>query len=367
LGEIDESIRKTLELILNVALQGDQHNQATLPFRWGGLAIRKLTDIALPGYLSSINAYKHLLAILTPCSVECHDSICSSTLAKFLDNTEHSDDLPFEVLADQQKLDDIICSSKYNDIFHDGDKIEKARLMAAADTSSSKWLQTIPSENLGTKLSNSATRLGVAIRLGADVNKVHSCRCGGQVDLKGRHGLSCTRSAGRQMRHSNINDIISRALTTAGIPNVREINGLGITDAKRPDGMTLIPFARGQAMIWDVTVSDLFASSYVAAAAKNPGETANAAEIRKVNKYNELASSYLVQAIAFDTMGVPGKDTRALMKDLGKRLQLATGEIRAGEFLAQRLSVEIIRSNAVSIMGTYQESGPPWQELEFIN
>jgi hypothetical protein len=34
-------------------------------------------------------------------------------------------------------------------------------------------------------------------------------------------------------------------------------------DGKRPDGMTLVPWIKGQPLVWDVTVVDTLADSYV--------------------------------------------------------------------------------------------------------
>ena len=41
-------------------------------------------------------------------------------------------------------------------------------------------------------------------------------------------------------------------------------------------------------MAWDITCSDMFASSYAAAASREPGSVAALAEERKVAKYTHL-------------------------------------------------------------------------------
>ena len=66
-------------------------------------------------------------------------------------------------------------------------------------------------------------------------------------------------SAPRQQRHSQLNDIIWRALKRAQIPEVKEPVSLVRDDNKRPDGTTLLPWARGKPMAWDVTVPDTYA------------------------------------------------------------------------------------------------------------
>ena len=48
--------------------------------------------------------------------------------------------------------------------------------------------------------------------------------------------------------------------------------------------ITMVPWERGKLMVWDVTCSDTFASSYAAAASREPGEVAALAKERKVAK-----------------------------------------------------------------------------------
>ena len=63
----------------------------------------------------------------------------------------------------------------------------------------------------------------------------------------GLHGLSRKKSAPRQIRHAQLNDIIWRAVKRAQYPSVKEPVGLSRSDVKRPDGATLIPWTKGKA------------------------------------------------------------------------------------------------------------------------
>ena len=51
---VDDSFRSTLEAITNVKLDEFSWNQGSLPLAFGGLGIRKVEDLALPAYLSSV-------------------------------------------------------------------------------------------------------------------------------------------------------------------------------------------------------------------------------------------------------------------------------------------------------------------------
>ena len=101
----------------------------------------------------------------------------------------------------------------------------------------------------------------------------HDCPCGARVDSRGTHGLACRRSSGRMARHHNINDIIWRGLTRAGIPSSKEPQGLSRSDGKRPDGLTLIPWQSGRSLIWDVTVADTQAPSHLPFTALTPWQS----------------------------------------------------------------------------------------------
>ena len=81
--------------------------------------------------------------------------------------------------------------------------------------------------------------------------------CGDNVSNLGRHGLYCTVAAsksGRISRHFKVNDIIKRAVASAGFP--AKLEPLGLTkdgSRKRPDGYTYDSFKSGKPLAWDYT------------------------------------------------------------------------------------------------------------------
>src|SRR6218665_1773734 len=100
---------------------------------------------------------------------------------------------------------------------------------------------------------------------------------------------------GRQARHSNVNDIIHRSLNRAGIPAIKEPSRLTRSDGKRPDGQTLMPWNDGRTLLWDATVVDTVAASYITETAAAAGGAAVIAATRKHAKYSELERSCLWQ------------------------------------------------------------------------
>lgn len=261
-------------------------------------------------------------------------------------------DLP-EKKGCQRSWDNVVCEETHSMLVQGAtDPQNKARILAVSSSKASKWLEALPSPNLGTWLDNNTLRISVGLRLGAKVVEPHECQCGKQVCAKGVHGLSCRRSAGRWSRHSQINNTFARALRTAHIPVVLEPPGLSRSDGKRPDGVTQIPFERGRCLVWDGTVVDTLAPSYVDNGSEQPGTAAARAEVFKLRKYEVLSRSYIVEPLAFETLGGPGPRTSDLLKTVGGLLQVTTGNPRAGEFLRQRLSLDVQRGNAASVMGT---------------
>ena len=112
------------------------------------------------------------------------------------------------------------------------------------------------------------------------------------VDCRGTHGLSCKESLARIAKHSYINDIIYRALVRAKTASVKEPVGLSRTDGKRPDGLTLIPCQVDKNLVWDVTVVDTIANSYLTSTSVTAGSTAELAASRKEEKYVDMAITH---------------------------------------------------------------------------
>ena len=146
-------------------------------------------------------------------------------------------------------------------------------------------------------------RISVGTRLGARTSEQHTCPCGKTVDARGLHGLSCQKNAARHHRHSNLNDILWRAVKRAQILAVKEPVGLSRSDGKRPDGATLIPWARRKALTWDVMVPDTFSQSHVDDTVIFAEAAANHAATKKTSKYQHLTDTNILVPVAIVTGG----------------------------------------------------------------
>ena len=233
---------------------------------------------------------------------------------------------------------------------------EKARLLAVSSENALDFLYAVPISSLGLKLADSNLRIACALRLGSIICQQHTCPCGVEVDPLGRHGLLCKLQVGRHLRHSQINDIVKRALTTADYPSRLEPTGLCRKDGKRPDGLTLFPYKHGKCLLWDVTCVDTLADSYISLTSISPGTAAEKAEKAKILLYQELSKNYNFTPIAMETFGSWGKQGHNLVKEIGQKLCNITGDKRSTFYLCQRISMAVQRENSASVLGTVSSS-----------
>jgi hypothetical protein len=100
-----------------------------------------------------------------------------------------------------------------------------------------------------------------------------------------------------------------------------EPNGLSQDDGKRPAGMTLVPWIKAQPSVWDVTIVDTLADSYVLKTSEVSGFAAEMACKRKHSKYSSIISSnYVFKGFAFETFGPWCKETIDFINVIGNQL-----------------------------------------------
>ena len=221
----------------------------------------------------------------------------------------------------------------------EADQVSRARLITTTQKESWAWLNALPVSSLGTLLDPESFRVAIALRVGADVCIPHSCSCGGRMDRRGLHSLSCKYSAGRFPRHSAMNDVIKRALQKAVLPSVMEPPGLVRGDGSRPDGISVFPFSGDRSLVYDYAYVDTFAEIHLNRAAMKADTAANSSEERKRRKYAALAEAHQFEPIAVETVGVYGESTGAILRAIGRRLVEATAELREVNWYRQNLAI----------------------------
>jgi hypothetical protein len=79
--------------------------------------------------------------------------------------------------------------------------------------------------------------------------------------------------------------------------------------------------------------------------------------VKKHEKYKILKSAnFIFKALAFETLGPWCEETRSFINTISSKLVKEPGNVRAKQFLRQRLSLAVQRGNAASIRGTLPHS-----------
>ena len=238
LKDFDSYLRSLLSEVINVDLSDDlAWLQASLPVRAGGIGIRSAVQLAPSTYLASAAGCKDIIQHLIPSFSAC--SFVNLALQEW--STGHSHSPPLGTDAIKQKSWDKPRVDSCKKLLLDSakDSRSRARLVASFCKESGYWLEAPPISSLGLRLDDTAMRIAVGLRLGVPLCRPHSCeQCGMTVDELATHGLHCRKSQGHHSRHFAVNDIIHRALVSAGVPSRLEPKGTNPSDGSHPDGLS---------------------------------------------------------------------------------------------------------------------------------
>jgi len=356
LDKFDDLLHTALNRLTNCNLSDMQWLQASLPVKEGGLGVRRVSPLAISAFCSSAASSSSLQsAILSshPCPSDFFLDTYQARWSKIHGTVPTGDpshkqstwDRP-GILKDRALVESSLVDPR-----------QKASFLAASTHHSGDWLMALPITACGLRLDDEAVRVAVASRLGLDLCIPHSCPCGSQVDAWGLHAFVCKHAPGKILRHQALNDVISRAFASAGVPAMKEPSGLSRSDGRRPDGLSLIPWQSGKPLTWDVTVATTLAASYINASAGSGGAAAELAASNKLTKYADLPASYIFQPIALETLGPINRSAVEFLIELGRRISVVSGEEREGLFLFQRLSVTLQRYNAILLHNSFVTGG----------
>ena len=123
-------------------------------------------------------------------------------------------------------------------------------------------------------------------------------------------------------------------------------------DGKLPDGATLIPWARGKPLAWNVMVPDTYADSHMHDTAIQAGAAADRAAINKYAKCRTMGNSHIFFPVSIETGGSWNASAIELVQEIRKRITVVTEDSETS-FWFQRLSLALQRWNVVSSLGTF--------------
>ena len=332
---IDMSLKENLEEILNIRLSQEKWIQASLPIKFGGLGIRRPSALAIPAYLSSfLNAQNINEAI--------KDNNDFKTYWNYFTQETEKNEKPF--LQTQKFLDENLIKKTFSHLYEILNEQERSRITSASHKRSGDWLKVVPQKKLGLHLDDDEFRHAVCLRLGLPVCEEFQCICGEKIDTFGHHCFVCNRNNGKILRHTMVNECVSRTLTSAGLPNKLEPRNISDCEHLRPDGVTLIPYKRGKSLAWDVSCPHPLCASHVKNNT-NCGKLSTQCEELKSKKYSCLEEKYNFCPIIIDTIGAYGCKTEAIITEIGRLLKKKTGSILATSHFRQRLSIVLQKGN----------------------
>lgn len=187
IAKFDFEIKVILENLINSKLDEKRWTIATIPIHMGGIGVRKVSDIVLPAFLSSVNSVSDLVKMMLPNYTDesCIDGYTDG-LSSWL--SINNNELP--VNKNFQRNWDLISIKRIQNSLVLSSDVEKARFHASLFKESGAWLTALPSRSVGTLLDNNTFRISMALRLGCDMCIEHKCICGGHVNRDGIHGLT---------------------------------------------------------------------------------------------------------------------------------------------------------------------------------
>ncbi len=180
-NEMDNYLKACLESILNNSINETQWIQASLPISKGGLGIRKVSDVCLPAFLSSLHGVSSLVSRILP------NMDSEATLHLWNESIEAWNALNIDKMPDdpstQKHWDSINVERIISENLNFESLDDKARYIALQEKESGGWLHLIPSSNIGTAMNNQDFQICVALRLGINYFSRHKCICGSLVKL----------------------------------------------------------------------------------------------------------------------------------------------------------------------------------------
>ena len=206
------TLKLALASIVNIQFEYKSWTQATLPIRFSRLCNRKISDLALPAFLSSVHSIQSLAKLFLKSNSL--DLYCLSEARIAGSVVCPGTDYPQNPTS-QRQWDEPLCKLTREKIIETSvNSVERARLLASGEWESGLWLQALPSANIGTLLDRTASALQPAYVWALPVTLPTYAIAG--VRLIGSATIVYfvfVARAGRIPCHAGLNDIIRRALT----------------------------------------------------------------------------------------------------------------------------------------------------------
>ncbi|KAF2881323.1 hypothetical protein ILUMI_24853 [Ignelater luminosus] len=167
---IDRSIEVAFESISNISFDEQQVCIASLLIKFGGLGLRKGSDIMMPAFLASVNSVLGLITLML-------QNITNETCIAFYPEalmewqSVYSSSFP-PVVSTQRNWDEINIAFQLNSLQFSNDS-QMSRFKALQVKESNAWLTVPSTKSIGILLDNSVFRIGIALRYGCRICMQH--------------------------------------------------------------------------------------------------------------------------------------------------------------------------------------------------
>lgn len=337
--EFDQHLRSAAASILGLtSCTASQWQQATLPVAKGGLGLRSALAHSAASFIASAKAS----AELDKYDVKLIPGFDKATysLEKFA--IDHEQFPTSKELS--ARVDEVIYAQLMRAEVQD-----RVRLESVADSNSGVWLNAVPNEHFGTKMTTAEFTTAVRWWLGMEVY-AHSHLCPTCVtqtcDVKGIHAICCSTANHKTRRHDELVTICEKHSRRGLLCAQREATGVLSGNEKPAD---LFTRENGKE-----TANDFFVSHPPLPADGAASHLEAYARLRKESIYGRkcLERGVVFRAVGFSTHGVvsaPAKDLiRCIAKAEAQRSNAAETDKAAR--LWTELMFSLQRSNARAIL-----------------
>ena len=159
-------------------MSDQSYDQATLPVSKGGLGIRPASEIAIPGFLSSVHASTAIAKSLLPQTLQEHANVHWESALNVWKEKTGKNFLPDEPKY-QASWDEPLYEARFEKLLQQSNNDQElARLLAISTESASDWLCALPMPTLGLHLDPTALKIACGLSLNAKLCRPHPCICG---------------------------------------------------------------------------------------------------------------------------------------------------------------------------------------------
>lgn len=283
--------------------------------------------------------------------------------------------LALENSQPQKKLSRWIDKKLYSDLLVSSDLRSKARLQCLSVPGCNSFLDVLPIDAYGLRLSDDEWSISVARLLGSKIFppgvRCPARSCSKPIDVFGDHCLLCPCRGSRILRHNALVNNLVALIRSAKISVVKEPSDVLRNDTKqRPADFLIRDYPIGFNTAFDLAVTSGLQIKYIDQSSNNGSYAVDHyATSVKQPKYRDAVlkiPNLKFDPVIFECFGGCNYSTDSLIRYIAKKTQLEKDSSFAQEltWIRQRLSVTLQRHNARMVLSRRNQNQFPGYFLE---